>query len=432
MSTTVRLPLLVGLVFVLMQLGLIIRDAFDFPFSDEIVLFRHYFDSVDFKQLFLQQHGPHRQGVGAWIMYFLLHGVGWDFRALSYLALAVIMAATAIFARAATRQGAGPAVVALAVAMMMSLRGSELVTVTPNISHSLLPLLFAVTIYVQLLRSSVSLRSELFMLSVAVVALFTGFGTFVYSAYLAVQGLRWLDVLSSRGACNSTCGNHYAKYVLPVGCMLICIAALTLFFTDYDVRGNGGCTNNLAEDYPSIIRYALRLLGLPFVPIFSDLRTVLGAVGLILMVGITILSIGAYLREGEVAGLAGVFLILVTLYSVVVAAIGRHCVLGEAPRYYALTSLGYVAIAVYVDSRYRHLFSPRLRSVVIGLLAVNILASCYVGEFGSRHFRAKKQILSDCAEQDTLTEDCVGELRFFPYLEDLDQFLRLLEEQKGV
>jgi len=412
-----------------LQLGLAYRDAINFPFSDHVDLFFPYFAGFDLGQFFFQQHGPHRQGVGPLLMYPVLIASDWDFRVLSYLAVAINGLAAFVFLKCLMFLRVCLATALLCIAVLLSLLSFELITITPNISHSTLPLLFACMVFRSIAqRGFSSALEELPVFIIVVLAMFTGFGIFIFLAYQCVLILR---ISRSR----YVAGKWEISSTTPIGYLLISILVLMSFFYDYRFGGTGGCNAAELSDWASVLEFGAAMFGV--VPALDVMPTVVvstGAVGFLFLLATLGFCIYEYFRGGAALPLASAFFIFLSLGFVAIATVGRHCMdgtAGPASRYFILSTLGYVGAVVVLD-RYGPLWlKDRLNIWFAGVTIIALLVGSYLGQYGSAHWRTHKELFLSCVERGQSIETCSSEYYVHPSPQRLRSFLAELAQARA-
>ncbi|MEO7414709.1 MAG: hypothetical protein ABIZ81_15275 [Opitutaceae bacterium] len=126
--------------------------------------------------LFLQQHGPHRQGAGGWVQWLIYRTSGWDVRAETWTGFVILFgAATAAVALAVRIRGRLAWWDAALVFIVLSPLHWETLLLAPNLAHSVLPLCLALL----LVHAWFAPRFAIRIVSIGVfgtLCTFTGFG----------------------------------------------------------------------------------------------------------------------------------------------------------------------------------------------------------------------------------------------------------------
>ena len=133
-----------GFIVCLVRLvGFVQDNAVDVLCEDQWDFLRPLFEGRGPWSCFFWQHGPHRQGLGGLIDWYLYRATDWDVRAEAWAAVAVLCLATiAAIALAARLRGRLSWSDAAFPLLLLSPIHWETMTYTPNLAHSILPLLF--------------------------------------------------------------------------------------------------------------------------------------------------------------------------------------------------------------------------------------------------------------------------------------------------
>lgn len=170
---------------------------------------------------FLQQHGPHRQGLGGIFQWALYAMSGWDTRWESWCGVLVLLltAASAVALSARLRGRLAP-VDALLPLILLSPVHWETLLLSVNLSHSILPLAIVVLLAWTRLRPPSPSRA-LATGALGALCLFTGFG---FCAAVMLGGLALLHAICPE----STTDRRDA-----LGTLAVLGMGFGLFFTDY-------------------------------------------------------------------------------------------------------------------------------------------------------------------------------------------------------
>jgi hypothetical protein len=125
--------------------GFVQANAVDVLCEDQWGFLEPLFEDRGPWSCFFWQHGPHRQGLGGLIDWCLFNATAWDVRAESWAAVAVLSLATAAaIALAARLRGHLSWSDAAFPLLLLGPIHWETMVFTPNLAHSILPLLFTV------------------------------------------------------------------------------------------------------------------------------------------------------------------------------------------------------------------------------------------------------------------------------------------------
>lgn len=145
-------------------------------FGDQWDFFLPMFRGEGAWSMFVQQHGPHRQGAGGWLQWMLYSGTGWDVRAEAWAGLAILaVAAVAAVGLAVRVRGRLAWWDATLVLIVLSPLHWETLLLAPNIAHSVLPLCLTLLLAHAWLAPSAAVRVAL-LATTALLCTFTGFG----------------------------------------------------------------------------------------------------------------------------------------------------------------------------------------------------------------------------------------------------------------
>lgn len=189
---------------------------------DQWIYLKPLFEGGGWLDLFTQQHGPHRQGIAFIFTAWLMELTAWDSRveALWIASLLVVAAVLALIwkYRLTGRLRWWDLWIPMAA---LAMRQYENVILVPNASHSMFPLVLAM-VAALLLARPLTLGRWLGLGGVGLLALFTGFGIFVWGALVVVAGL----VLARAG-------RDRQRWVAPLGGALVLGGALIWFLLGY-------------------------------------------------------------------------------------------------------------------------------------------------------------------------------------------------------
>jgi hypothetical protein len=194
------------------------RYAVDIFFWDEWDYFSGLFNGASEWQLFARQHGPHRMGLGMWLMQAILELSHWNARAVAFAA-AILYVLAALFALVLKRRIAGPLTIfdAAIPLLFLQLGHYETWVGATNLSHGPLPLLMVV-----LFALSLTWRGDwsraLPATALACAATATGFALF-----LPLVAVPVFAVIALRA-------ERRAPWILGIACA---IASLSAFFVNY-------------------------------------------------------------------------------------------------------------------------------------------------------------------------------------------------------
>ena len=364
--------LLVGLLLTANLAVFVLRNGVAVPYSDQWELHRAVWCNTPDWNLFLWQHGPHRQGICFPLTAAILRATHGDIR-IECLWIAGWLVAAAALAWTLPRRlsGGWKAADALGIFWCLSLLQYETVVTTPNLSHSIGPLVLVLAAAHAFLFRQPWLRWPLAGLLGALLV-FTGFGLF---AGVLLAALAALTLLRNRDE------RRPAALALA-----LLAAAWWRFFHDYYFTA---AAPNFAFPHYPLLDYWPFLAGMLSVPHgFAGLSFAgMLAGGALLVSGILALawagrrllfSREARPRDRLVVLLAGTALLFVANTAVGRVQLGAEA--GMAPRYISLQIPLLIALYLIV----RDLAGRRLRTA--GTLALCALALWpYRDLFASSH-----------------------------------------------
>ena len=202
------------------------------------------FNSLGPAAEFMQQLGPHRQGVAFVLTAQVMRWSDWDTRVESLWIsgwLAVAAGLMLVWKRRLTgRLGWEDLWIPLAA---LSLRQFENVVLIPNASHSVFPLVLVMVAALVLTRP-LTLGRGLGLGVVGFLALFTGFGIFLWAALVGLSGLWLLRAWRN--------GRRAEGWGMVAGAVLL-VVALGLFLQGYVRDPSADEVTKTLSDYPKFV-----------------------------------------------------------------------------------------------------------------------------------------------------------------------------------
>jgi hypothetical protein len=160
--------------------------AVNLPFQDQWDLLRPLFSDAGPWACFDLQHGPHRQGLGGLINWFVYRATAWDVRAEAWAATVILaLAALAAIRLAARLRGRLAWTDAAIPLLLMATVNWETMLLTPNLSHGILPLLLTLCLALVWTGPDRAARPVL-VIGLGWLALFTGFAACAFLVSLAL------------------------------------------------------------------------------------------------------------------------------------------------------------------------------------------------------------------------------------------------------
>lgn len=406
------------LVFFSLMFFIGITQASNIPFSDQVDLFYDYF-SKDILELFMQQHGPHRQGLGILIMYPILKYFDYNFKYLSYLTILILMINTFLILKISSLFDANILNKIALIVVTLSLGQIELITITPNISHSVLPIMICYLLFYILIIKKNSNIEDYFNILLAgfPLLLFTGFGFIIsivnlflilISPFLKIKRNLWIYFFN----------------------LLLLIIIIIIFFYKYSLSKGEGCLSNgsFINSLTIYLEYVCRVASIPLGG--GNLGKLSPIIGLILILSYAIMPIYLILKlsiENYKIYIILTILFLSCLIFSLSVGTGRFCLGLEsayASRYYPFSSLGIVGIILYISKFNNFKLFSKVTITLIIFLNVTLV---YPNAFKvSIDFFNRKQAFIECIKTSKISECNEKYVIYPPNSERLENFLKLL------
>jgi hypothetical protein len=171
-------------------IGLVQACAVNLLYQDQWDLMRPIFENQGPLGCFYWQHGPHRQGLGGVINWYLYRATAWDVRAEAWVEIAILfLAALAAIVLSVRLRGRLKWTDAAYPLLLINPLHWETILLTPNMAHSILPVLLVLL----LAHAWISRHWVVRLLSVGILnllCLFTGFGFCAFASSTLL--LAWL------------------------------------------------------------------------------------------------------------------------------------------------------------------------------------------------------------------------------------------------
>jgi len=211
---------------------LIARYAVDVPFWDQWGFYDPFFEPHGLWEIFSWQHGPHRQGVGSFIIQAVNAATNWDQRAQAFTIAAVMTTAATTFLWLKRRLfGSLQWYDAVPVLMILSLQPMEIYFSTLNVSHGALPLLLIILTCLALTIQNVLLRCGL-ATACYFLTLFTGYGFLAQPILPVLLFIDCLHLIRKR---------QWQPAGITAGAFICCLAAIACFYHDYSFSHTADC-----------------------------------------------------------------------------------------------------------------------------------------------------------------------------------------------
>ena len=403
--------------------------AVNMMFWDQWSIYSAFFEERGLIDAFRLQQGPHRQGLGALLIFMVAHLTGWDSRADSYLVAAVLVAATiaalVLKYRLAGRFTWADVCIPL---LFLNVNQSQTLTVVPNVSHSALPLLLVV-LYALALTLKRAHIQMLVLSAINFLLLYTGFG--IFAAFLTPV------LFLLRSLAPARMGFEPATRRVWIAGLVLSVLALGTFFVDWRLLTAADCA---VFPHPRPLEY-LVFAGLqisqgfaiaPRAPQLEPANALAMGIGLIIALGSIVIALKTFAsRRGVIVA----FLISFSLLFVANTAVGRVC-------------LG--ATQQPLSSKYSTLVLPMLLGLLlwasdqgrawrrsVGWGAVALLALSLVPPFYRNPYTLEPQLFHDAkvkwsacylAKLDPFECDIVAGYPMYPQTQTILPFLYDLEK----
>ncbi len=202
------------------------------PYWDQWDFYNPFFKPQGLWKIFSWQHGPHRQGLGSFIIWAVNAATDWNQRAQAFTVGMVMVAAAAAFLWLKRRLFASLQWYdAIPVLMILSVKPMETYCGCPNVSHGALPLLLIILLCIALTLNTILLRYCL-AAGIYFLTLFTGYG------FLAEPILPALLIIDCLHRCRS---RQWKQACIAAGALICCLAAIAFFYHDYSFSHTAEC-----------------------------------------------------------------------------------------------------------------------------------------------------------------------------------------------
>ena len=371
-----------------------------FTFISDYAVNVLYYDQWDFLgllfkdhpslgQLFLYQHGPHREGLGLIVDRFLYPLTNWNTRAESFLIGACVFAASLLALllkyRLFGRLSYGDVAIPL---IFLTTTQYETFVGTPNAAYSGIPLLLILCYCLALTARRYQVRYVLCLL-LNFLIVFTGFGVLLGPVTIVVFALECYRRV--RGVSEIPLGASFAA-------MLLAIASMGAFFLNYRFQPAVDCFV-FPDPHPLAYARFLAVMTARYFGVTSSLQLAgIAGTPLVLCAAGIITVLAWRLMSGRRAGNAELIAAVLLAYSILFAvdtAIGRVC-LGPgaafAPRYTTLLIPGVTGIYFYLQT-----MSPgSIQKAITGILILLLIPGCLADDGGAAWGADRKRAWVGC------------------------------------
>jgi hypothetical protein len=370
-------------------------------------------------EMYRWQHGPHRQGLGALISYFIEPHFQWNSRTESFLigGLIVIAGACALWLKLRIFHRLDFFDICIPLIIFTPLQVGQIFVVA-NWAHGPLPLLLVILYSIAWTVANVRWRYIL-VLTINFVTIYTGFGLFLGLITPAVITADYFFNLKGQPL-----GKTYFRSAL-----LVSVLSVGSFFVRYVYRPAVACRPNLFQSPPSYAKFVFLM--------FANVMSVKGIGLLPMLAGATLLACMlwalamnyARMRSGGTefrSHLVAATLLLYCLLFSVIAAYGRSC-LGpreaQVSRYVMYLELGLLGLyfsALTLRIRY-------LRIAVLALLTLALAKTVRISpgdRFGMEYYRRLKVDWRACYLQYTDIARCDQQTHAWIYQDGRDELIK--------
>jgi hypothetical protein len=324
------------------------RYSVNLFFSDDWVYFDVLSQRLSYWQMFVMQHGPHREGVGMVLASYLLRLSSWNSRVEAYLQGTVIVAA-ALLALWLKVRIFGPLQFAdlIIPLMFLSLAQWELLAGGPGPSPQAFPLMLIMAYCLAWLQRNSGCRLASVVL-INFLLIFTGYGIFIAGITILLLGVEFCRGLQLR---------EKQRIVSSLSALLVALASIALFFRGYVFSPAAECYRfpwGNPLNYPVFIAMMLaRFVGIKHQAV---LATMVGLALLTALIGLVARHASRILRLTFSSDNATRTIFILGGYALIQAtavAIGRICLGMETSQ----------------SSRYMTLLIPAFLSLYFGIVA---------------------------------------------------------------
>jgi hypothetical protein len=151
--------------------------AVNVMFWDQWDFYRPLFQGGNLWELFSWQHGPHRQGVGAFLIAIVAKLSGWNSRWDAFAISFVLIAAALLGLQLARRCGLSGVALIVIPLVFFNLRQYEIFVCAANVSHGAMPVLLLMAVCLSWFIERDRVRYGVLVL-ITFLSIFTGFGLF--------------------------------------------------------------------------------------------------------------------------------------------------------------------------------------------------------------------------------------------------------------
>jgi len=399
--------------------------AVDILFADQWNLYSPMFNGEGPLSAFMYQHGPHRQGLGGALSYWLAQTSGFSVIAESYM-ISLFLIASAVLGIGLKQRLSNQISLSDISIPLIFLNPLQIETVitSPNLSHSILPLFLCLALSHCWITRNARIRCIAAPIC-ATLCLFTGFGVFVYLSFLILFIADWVRM---PGLSHDTSQNH------RIIAVFILIIPLSLFA--YGYRWDPANPDAHFPHYP--LTDYLIFLGHLYGRIFylpSAFRPIIGYIALLIIFSVA-LYVGLKLIRKQALPIHQIAFLFFSssLGFSVATALGRVSLGtrgGGSSRYLTFGLLAFAAIYILIIT-FNSKFSKRLSAAFAAFMIVSVCSNFpYAHDKllpkteGKRHWLAAYR-----QSKDPVTADAEASFSIYPNSDFIASHLRYLEENR--
>jgi hypothetical protein len=346
-----------------------------------------------FFDLFFQQHGPHREGLGlvaTGLLYSMTH---WNTRAEAFMVGAFVFAAMLLALLLKRKLFGGLSYWDVTIpAIFLTLVQNETFLGAINPAFSSLPLLLIMLYCLVLIQRKSMVRYGLLLLF-NILLIYTGFGFFMGLVTLGLLALEWYRAWRKYSEISPS---------IPAWSLVVAAVSLASFFVKYVPLTAVECFQfpyYPLFSYPWFMAVIFSAFLGPRGPVI--LITAAGAIALLFVAGVLALQIARLVRPKNPGGSLSIAAVVAVLMSysllfVANAAVGRVCLglpaAAQASRYSTLLIPAYLAVYLYLFS----LPVKSLRMIALAAFLFVLTPGAVVTPGGAANVAASKRAWAAC------------------------------------
>jgi hypothetical protein len=347
------------------------RYSVDVPFWDQWNFYSAFFQQHSLWEIFTWQHGPHRQGLGFFLIWAINELTGWNQRAQCFMIGGVMVLAAITFLWLKSRVfGKVCWYDLIPVLMILSMRQWEIYANAPNVSHAALPLLLILLLCVSWTIGHYIVRYAL-IAGINVFVTFTGFGMFIGIITPLLLGIE----------CWHTLKNHNKKQLLAILCTIgFSLITIALFYNNYLMQPAADCFRFPDPKwylYPVFMAIEYTSIVLPgHAGSFSGI--VIGSFALLMILAMLGVAGFQLIISGD-RRKSNVIVILLLAFSLIFslsAAVGRLCVgfsAATASRYLPLLTTAPIGVYIFLMNFPRWTERTVVMAILLCLVTITIV-----------------------------------------------------------